>query len=172
MRTFKIFSLRPWLVWLSGLSASLRTKGSPVGFPVRAHAWLAGQVPSRGSTRGNHTLMFLSLSFSLPSPLSKNKKIKLKKRFFLLATSNTQYSVMNYGHHAVHYTPTACSQLEVCTLWLPSPVLRPSPTPGSHLWKLPICSLYLWVCFILFIFFRFYIWDHTVLVFLCLTYFT
>ena len=26
--------------------------------------------------RGNHTLMFLSLSFSLPSPLSKNKLIK------------------------------------------------------------------------------------------------
>ena len=62
----------PWLVWLSGLSASLRTKGSPVQFPVRAHAWVAGQVPSRGHTRGNHTLIFLSLLFSLPSPLSKN----------------------------------------------------------------------------------------------------
>ena len=31
--------------------------------------------------RGNHTWMFLSLSFSLPSLLSKNKiKIKIKKR--------------------------------------------------------------------------------------------
>ena len=39
----------------------------------RAHVWVAGQVPSRGSTRGNYTLMFLSLSFSLPSPFSKNK---------------------------------------------------------------------------------------------------
>ena len=29
--------------------------------------------PSWGCTRGKHTLMFLSLSFSLPSPLSKNK---------------------------------------------------------------------------------------------------
>ena len=29
--------------------------------------------------RGNHTLIFLSFSFSLPSPLCKNKKI-LKKR--------------------------------------------------------------------------------------------
>ena len=57
----------PWLVWLSGLSSSLQTKGSPVQFPVRAHAWVAGQVPSRGCTRGNHTLMFLS--FSLPPPL-------------------------------------------------------------------------------------------------------
>ena len=53
----------------SGLSADLQTKGSPVRFPVRARAWVAGQVPSRGCVRGNHTLMFLSF----PSPLSKNK---------------------------------------------------------------------------------------------------
>ena len=52
----------PWLVWLSGLSAGLRTKGSLVQFPVRAHAWVVGQVPSGGHTRGKHTLMFLSLS--------------------------------------------------------------------------------------------------------------
>ena len=51
----------PWLVWLSGLSAILWTKGSLVRFPVRAHAWVVGQVPSRGCTRGNHTLMFLIL---------------------------------------------------------------------------------------------------------------
>ena len=62
----------PWLVWLSGLSTKLRTKGSPVLFPVRAQAWVAGQVPSRGRARSNHTWMFLP-SFSLPSPLSKNK---------------------------------------------------------------------------------------------------
>ena len=65
-----------WLVWLSGLSASLQTKGSPVQFPVRAHAWVVGQVPSRGRARGNRW-MFLSLSFSLPSPLSENKYIKI-----------------------------------------------------------------------------------------------
>ena len=65
--------VRPWLVWLSGLSASLWTKGSLVPFPVRAHAWVAGQAPSAGRVMGNHTLMFLSLSFSLPSLLSKNK---------------------------------------------------------------------------------------------------
>ena len=39
---------RPWLVWLSGLSDSLGTKGSLVGLPVRAHAWVEGRVPSRG----------------------------------------------------------------------------------------------------------------------------
>ena len=65
--------VEPWLVWLSGLSTSLQTKGSPVQFLVRAHAWVEGQVPSGSHVRGNHTLTFLSLSFSLPSPLSKNK---------------------------------------------------------------------------------------------------
>ena len=39
--------------------------------PIRAHAWAAGQVPSGGHERHNHTLMFPSLSPSLP--LSKNK---------------------------------------------------------------------------------------------------
>ena len=37
-----------------------------------------GQVPSGGHVRGNHTLMFLSLSFSFPSPISKNEKSLLK----------------------------------------------------------------------------------------------
>ena len=62
----------PQLVWLSGLNSGLWTKGSLVQFLVRAHAWVACQVPGRGRMRGNHTLMFL-LSFSVPSPLSKNK---------------------------------------------------------------------------------------------------
>ena len=48
------------------LSAGLRIKGLLVLFPIRAHTWVVGQVPSRGRVRGNHTLMFLSLSFSLP----------------------------------------------------------------------------------------------------------
>ena len=45
----------------------LGTKGSPVQFPVRAHAWVAGQVPNGGHVRGNHTLMFLSLIPPFPS---------------------------------------------------------------------------------------------------------
>ena len=40
-------------------------------FPIRAHTWVAGQVPSRGCVRGNHTLMFLSIPPSLLH--SKNK---------------------------------------------------------------------------------------------------
>ena len=72
--------MEPWLVWLSGLHVSLRTKGSLVRFPVRAHAWIVGQFPCLpGGARGNHTLMFLSLSFSLPSLLSKNKYTKSLK---------------------------------------------------------------------------------------------
>ena len=34
----KTSELGPWLVVFSGLSTSLRTKGLPVRFPVRAHA--------------------------------------------------------------------------------------------------------------------------------------
>ena len=51
----------------SGLSAGLQTKGSLVRFLVRAHAWVADQVPSWGRARGNSILMFLSFSFSFPS---------------------------------------------------------------------------------------------------------
>ena len=70
--SLKLQNILPWLVWLSGFSDGLQIKGLLVWFPVTVHAWVAGQVPSRGHARGNHTLMFLSLSFSLPSPLSKN----------------------------------------------------------------------------------------------------
>ena len=65
---------KPWLVWLSRLDAGLQTKGLQVCFPVRAHTWVAGQVPSRGRVRGNHTLMFLSVSSFLPSPSLKISK--------------------------------------------------------------------------------------------------
>ena len=68
-------------MWLSGLSAQLRSKGSLVGFPVRAHAWVAGRVPRRGAREAPH-IGFLSLSFSLPSPFIKINKI-LKKKIYL-----------------------------------------------------------------------------------------
>ena len=55
------------------IGCALRTKGSLVRFPVKAHTCVMGQIPSGGHVRGTHTLMFLSLSFSLLSPLSKNK---------------------------------------------------------------------------------------------------
>ena len=42
---------QPWLVWLSGLSTGLRTKGSPVQFLVRAHAWVVVPAASGGDVR-------------------------------------------------------------------------------------------------------------------------
>ena len=55
-----------------------QSKRLPVRFPLRAHAWAAGQVPGRGRARGSHTLMLLShtdvpLPFSLPSSVSRDK---------------------------------------------------------------------------------------------------
>ena len=61
----KLYLELPWLVWLSGLSAGLRTKGSSVQLPVRAR-----QLPSRGAQEATTHCCF---SPSLPSPLSKNK---------------------------------------------------------------------------------------------------
>ena len=64
----------PWLLWLSGWVPACKSKSGWFNSQSRAHAWVAGQVPSRGRTSGNHS-MFLSLSSSLP--LSKiNKWIK------------------------------------------------------------------------------------------------
>ena len=65
---FKL-ATKPLLVCFSGLSAGLRTRGSLVWFPVRAHAWLWARTPVGGHVRGNHALMFLSFSF--PCSLSK-----------------------------------------------------------------------------------------------------
>ena len=55
--------------WIECWPTIQRVTGS---IPSQAHASVVGQVPSRGRVRDNHTLMFLSLSFFLPFPLSKN----------------------------------------------------------------------------------------------------
>ena len=70
----------PCLVWLSRVSTGLWTKGLLVRFPVRAHAWGAGQVPSRGHRETTtHCFFSLSLSPSLPLSLKINKYNLLKK---------------------------------------------------------------------------------------------
>ena len=51
----------------------LQTKGFLVQFPVRAHAWVGGQVPGRGRARDNHTDISLPLSPLLPLCLKINK---------------------------------------------------------------------------------------------------
>ena len=38
----KLKKFMPWVVWISGLSTGLRSKGLPVKFPVKAHAWVSG----------------------------------------------------------------------------------------------------------------------------------
>ena len=67
----------PWLVWLSGWVLACKSKGCQFDSQSRAHAWVVGLVPSRGCARGNHTLMFLSLS---PFPSLKNKIFKGGKK--------------------------------------------------------------------------------------------
>ena len=71
---------RPWLVWLSGLSGSLRTKGLPVQFLVRADAWVVGQVPSWGHVRGNQSYMDVSLPLSPSLPLFLKINLKILKK--------------------------------------------------------------------------------------------
>ena len=64
-----IWDKKPWLMWLSALSAGLQTKGLLVHFPARAHAWVAGHVPSRGRgtwEASTHWCFSPSLSPSLP----------------------------------------------------------------------------------------------------------
>ena len=69
----------PWLVWLSGLSAGLRTKGSPVPLPLRAHAWVAGQVPGWGHVQEVTT--DISLVHGCVSPfLSPSLPLSLKNK--------------------------------------------------------------------------------------------
>ena len=112
---------KSWLDWLSGLSASLWTKELPVQFPVRAHAWVAGQVPSGGHVRGNHTLMFLSLSFFYPYPISKNKinktfkkSINKKKSVYNLLISGSQLHTSTGSLYIVlKTTPPNCKCIKV-----------------------------------------------------------
>ena len=39
---------------------------SPVQFPVRAHAWVVGQVASRGRVKGNQSIDLSHIDVSLP----------------------------------------------------------------------------------------------------------
>ena len=58
-------------MWLSGLRASLQTKGSLVGFPVGSHAWVVGPGPSGG--RGAKYIGVSLPHFLPPFPSLKNQ---------------------------------------------------------------------------------------------------
>ena len=73
-----------WRGSVAGAS-SHKPKGRRFDSEVRAHAWVVGLVPTGGvreTTDGYFfcTLMFLSLSFSCPSLLSKKQINKIKKK--------------------------------------------------------------------------------------------
>ena len=71
----KFYALAGVAQWIEHWRANLKVASL---IPDRVHARVAGQVPSWGRARRNRlvclsqTSMFLSLSFSLLSPLSKN----------------------------------------------------------------------------------------------------
>ena len=72
---------QPWMVWLSRWGVGLQTKGSPVQFPVRAHAWVAGQVPTWGRVRGSQMTFLLHIDVSLPLFLPPFPSLKINKIF-------------------------------------------------------------------------------------------
>ena len=73
-----IFPIEPWRVWLSGLSVNLQTKMLWVGFPARAQAWVAGQVPSGGCVRGNRLMDLLHIDVSVPLFFPPFSSLKIK----------------------------------------------------------------------------------------------
>ena len=109
----KKLELQPWLVWLSRLSARVGTKRWPVQVPSRSYAWVAGQMSglqARSPVGGvgdaiyqciSHTLMFLS-SLS-PFPLSKNKKIKLKKKNPKTRVTDLSYSRIKHVSQGFYF---------------------------------------------------------------------
>ena len=93
----------PWLVWLSGWSIGLQTQGLPVQFPVRAHAWVAGDAPSRGHMRRNHTVKVLSF-FVPPFPSLKINKSNLKKRYAKNNKWQISWYISNVSNMMTQYT--------------------------------------------------------------------
>ena len=64
---FKSQDLRPGWCGSVHWAPACEPKGVRFNSQPWAHAWVVGQVPSQRRVRGNHTLMFLSLSL-LPFP--------------------------------------------------------------------------------------------------------
>ena len=124
-------------MWSIALSAGLQTKGSPDRFPVRACAWVVGWAPSGGCVRSNHTVMFLSLSFSLSSPLSKNKYnlYKLKTKKIKTVRSYTKISLKK--GRSCHMYPSSSEAIKkagMVSSHLPTPTKALTSTTNPWVW--------------------------------------
>ena len=72
-----IILYRKYIIALAGVAQWIEPNQRVAGWIPSQDTCLGCRPgPSMGHVRGNHTLMFLSLSFSLPPPLSKNKWVK------------------------------------------------------------------------------------------------
>ena len=80
------------MVWLSGLSTGLQTQRSLVWFPVRAQAWVAGQVPSWGHVRSNWLVYLSHIDTSLPLSPSLSLSLKIKINTIFLKKLKKIYS--------------------------------------------------------------------------------
>ena len=69
LATLQIIKAYPWLVWISGLGITPQAERLPGQFPVRAHTWAAGQVPSWGCARGSRSKFLLHINVFFPSLL-------------------------------------------------------------------------------------------------------
>ena len=78
----------PWPLWLSWLGIVLQTKGSPVGFPAKAHSWVTHLSPplplyKKQPIDISLPLVFPSLRHSLPQSLLKKRKIYVLYNIFV-----------------------------------------------------------------------------------------
>ena len=89
-------------MWLSGLSAGLRTERSPVQFQVRAYAWVTGQIPSVGRVRGNGLMYLLHTDVSFP--LLKNGFCQVTPLKHCSSSDLFPYCSSPYAHnpHPIH----------------------------------------------------------------------
>ena len=115
------------------IECRLRTKGLQVQFPVRAHAWVTGQVPSRGC-RSATILFSPSLSPSLPLCLKINKILKKKKWANTLKESSEKKKITE-----AKYSLSQQRQLVRWYRWVPriltqqgKPVLQGACTPEDN----------------------------------------
>ena len=137
-------------MWLSWLNIVLQSKGSPVQFPLRAHAWVARQVPGLGACKRQllavsspHQCFSPSLFPSFPLSLKINKINKMLKRQSVLLLSLFLFFLFLYVSHTqfLFLCPSLYMYIIYLYVWLTYNKLCSS---GSYKFiKFDIC-IYLW----------------------------